>query len=88
MRTWEAGLRSRIAGFEGGWLVGGTIEWHAGLFCTRSSDDILFAASQIRGRGFSQNVGETRRQGVETELRLRAGRLLAYADYAYVDATF
>ncbi len=87
-RTWEAGLRGRTPEFEGGWLAGGTVEWHAGLFHTRSSDDILFAASQVRGRGFFQNVGETQRQGVEAGLKLRAGRLLAYADYAYVDATF
>lgn len=33
-------------------------------------------------------MGDTQRQGVEVGLKLRAGRLLAYADYAYVDATF
>lgn len=87
-RTFELGLRGRTAPFEGGLLNAGTVEWHAGLFHTRNSDDIAFVASPILGRGFFQNVGETQRQGVEAGLKLRAGRLLAYADYAYVDATF
>ena len=32
--------------------------------------------------------GPTRRQGVETGLRFRTGRLNAYANYAFTDATF
>ena len=75
-------------GVLGGVLAGGTVEWNAGLFHTRNSDDIAFAASSIVGRGFFQNVGRTQRQGVEAGVKLRAGRLLAYADYSYVNATF
>ena len=86
--TFEVGLRGRTTPFQGGFLNGGTVEWHTGLFRTRSSDDIAFVASTIVGRGFFQNVGETQRQGVEAGLKLRTGRLLAYADYAYVNATF
>ena len=35
-----------------------------------------------------QNIGATRRQGVEAGVSFRQGSLLAFADYAYTDATF
>ena len=81
--TYEAGLRGRFT-------VGDTarVSWNAGLFRTDSDDDILFAASAVLGRGFFQNIGTTRRQGVEAGVNFRQGALLAYADYAYTDATF
>ena len=81
--TYEAGLRGRFT-------VGDTarVSWNAGLFRTDSDDDILFAASAVLGRGFFQNIGTTRRQGAEAGVSLRQGSLLAYADYAYTDATF
>ncbi len=81
--TYEAGLRGRFT-------VGDAarVSWNAGLFRTDSDDDILFAASAVLGRGFFQNIGTTRRQGAEAGVSLRQGSLLAYADYAYTDATF
>ena len=81
--TYEAGLRGRFAAGEGA-----RVAWNAGLFRTDSDDDILFAASAVQGRGFFQNIGTTRRQGVEAGVSFRQGSLLAYADYAYTDATF
>jgi outer membrane receptor protein involved in Fe transport len=44
--------------------------------------------SPIQGRAFFQNVGSTRRQGVDVGMRLSTGRLLAWIDYSYIDATF
>lgn len=81
--TYEAGLRGRFT-------VGDAarVTWNAGLFQTDSDDDILFTASAVLGRGFFQNVGATRRQGVEAGVSLRQGSLLAYANYAYTEATF
>ncbi len=64
------------------------MSWNAGVFRTDSDDDILFTSSDVQGRGFFQNVGATRRQGVEAGVSLRQGSLLAFADYAYTDATF
>lgn len=82
-RTIEAGFRGNFTPF-----AGASAQWNAGVFRTDNDDDILFLPSQIPGRDFFQNVGSTRRQGVEAGLRLRAGRLLAYADYAWLDASF
>ena len=82
-RTFEAGLRGRVALSETSQLG-----FNAGLFRTDSDDDILFTASAVSGRGFFQNVGSTRRQGVEAGVTYRDGRLQAFLDYAYTDATF
>jgi outer membrane receptor protein involved in Fe transport len=81
--TWEAGLRGTLhpAG-------GGTLTWHAGGFRTQSDDDIVFVASVIPGRDYFQNVGTTLRQGLEAGIALRRGRLNAWLDYAYTEATF
>lgn len=77
-------------GFRGRFEVpgGGSLSWNAGLFRTDSDDAILFTTSEVQGRGYFQNVGTTRRQGVEAGLRYRQGSLLTYLSYAYTDATF
>ena len=86
--TFEAGVRGSfgLGFFPGG--EGARVSWNAGLFRTDAADDILFTSSAVQGRGFFQNVGSTRRQGVEAGVSLRQGGLLAYLDYAYTDATF
>ena len=81
--TYEAGLRGR---FTVGDMA--RVAWNAGVFRTDSDDDILFTSSAVLGRGFFQNVGTTRRQGVEAGVSLRQGSLSAFVDYAYTDATF
>jgi len=81
-RTYEAGLRGKFK------RDAAQVTWNAGLFRTNSSDDILFTSSDVTGRGFFQNVGSTRRQGVEAGVSLKDGGLTAFVDYAYVDATF
>jgi outer membrane receptor protein involved in Fe transport len=82
-RTVEAGLRGQLAPAEGAQL-----DWHAGAFRTDSEDDIQFVASPTIGRDFFENVGTTRRQGVEAGVQLRTERLRGFAEYAYTDATF
>jgi outer membrane receptor protein involved in Fe transport len=62
--------------------------WNVGVFRTDTEDDIMFTASEIIGRAFFQNIGETRRQGIEAGLSLRAPRWSAFLDYAFLDATF
>ena len=82
-RTFEAGLRGYVA-FD----RTSKLDWNLGLFRADNSDDILFVSSETIGRAFFRNVGSTRRQGIEAGARLRMGRLLAYANYAFTDATF
>ena len=81
-RTYEIGLRDRRP------LGDGELVWQASLFRTTSTDDIVAVASDIEGRGFFQNVPETRRQGVEADLRYRTAQWSAYVDYSFVDATY
>jgi iron complex outermembrane receptor protein len=83
-RTWEAGLRGSFRGLE----ESGRFQWNLGFFRTDNQDDIFNVPSPITGFGFFQNVGRTRRQGIEAGVTYRSARWFAYADYALVDATF
>jgi outer membrane receptor protein involved in Fe transport len=84
-RTLEAGLRGT---HDFGESVG-ALGWRLGVFRTDLQDDILNVPSPFQqGFGYFQNVGATRRQGVEAELNFKADRLNFYANYAYVDAIF
>ena len=80
--TIEAGVRGNAA------IDDAKLGWKIGIFHTNSDDDILFVSSPTVGRAFFRNVGTTRRQGVEVELRVSTDRLSAYANYAFTDATF
>jgi iron complex outermembrane receptor protein len=78
-RTIEVGAR-------GAWRHG---RWHAGVFRTKNDDDILFiSAGQLTNQGFFDNVGETRRQGIELNADGRFGRLSWSASYVRLDAEF
>ncbi len=80
--TYETGLRGTTP------LLGGDVGWKAGLFRTDSNDDIITLASQIQGRGYYQNVPQTRRQGVEISGEYKSSRWLIYANYNYLEATY
>ena len=82
-QTAEVGLRGRTTPFEGA-----TLRWEVGLYRTNVSDDIVFLPAAIPGRDFFQNVGLTRRQGIEAGLTLQTERLRAWLGYAFTDATF
>jgi outer membrane receptor protein involved in Fe transport len=82
-RTVEAGLRGS-RDFEIG-----TLGWKLGVFHADNSDDILAIPSPVlQGFGYFQNVGSTRRQGIEAEASLKSRTLQLYASYALVDARF
>ena len=83
VHTFEAGLRGDIPH-----LAGGSLRWHAGLYRAGARDDILFVASPIVGRAFFQNIGDTRRQGIESSLDFQRDALALSLDYSYTDATF
>ena len=82
-RTLEAGFRGRFTPFNGA-----TVHWNAGVFRTQTEDDIMFVSSEIIGRAFFRNIGETRRQGIEAGASIRTARWNAFIDYAFLDATF
>lgn len=80
-RTVEAGLRGRISP---------NASWRATAYQTTLSDDILFvsASAGAPNTGFFQNVGATRRRGIELGASGTAGRFTLAASYAYIDARF
>ena len=83
-QTYELGLRGKVAS----WGQDQNLQWTAGLFHALNTNDIIAVASPVQGRGFFQNAGDTLRQGVELGARYTEKRLMLYANYAFVDATF
>jgi iron complex outermembrane receptor protein len=81
--TYEAGFRgSQDFSF-------GTLEWKLGGFRATNTDDILAIADPVlQGFGYFQNVGDTRRQGIEAEASLKSSRWQFHASYAFIDARF
>jgi len=81
--TVEAGLRGTHE------LNIGTFGWKIGGFRATNADDILAIPSPaLQGFGYFQNVGSTRRQGIEAQVTLQSKTLQLYASYALVDARF
>jgi outer membrane receptor protein involved in Fe transport len=66
----------------------GPLKWIVTAYRSTNANDIQFVASAVRGRAFFQNVGETRRQGIEATLSWNRGPLEARAGYAFTNATF
>ena len=83
-QTYETGLRGS---FTLGGLAPGKFTWHGGLYRTDLSNDIYGVATSISS-GFFENIGSTRRQGIETGLSYKDERWSAYGSYSLVDATF
>ncbi len=83
-RTVEGGLR----GFLLAPASGGKIDWSVVGYRAENEDDIIALASPVQGRGFFQNFGETRRQGIDVALSYTDGRFQAYTGYGFVDATY
>ncbi|MBA2397197.1 MAG: TonB-dependent receptor [Bradyrhizobium sp.] len=82
--------RTIEAGFRGTKELGiGTLGWKIGAFRATNADDILAIPSpELQGFGYFQNVGRTRRQGIEAQVNLTSKTLQLYASYALVDARF
>ena len=81
--TIEAGVRGTITPF-----ADTRLDWNVGFFHTNLDDDIEFVQSVVLGRGFFQNVGQTRRQGIDAGFHIRGRRWKAWAGYTYTNATF
>jgi len=80
-RTWELGARGRI---------GPQLSWSSALFRSTLSDDIQFVSSGggATNAGYFQNVGQTRRQGLELGLAANGAPFSWRANYAYLQATY
>src|SRR5207253_1493272 len=80
--TDELGWRARAPSGRGG------VDASADVYRTDVRDDIFFIASTVTG-GYFQNIGATRRSGVELALQWRgAVGERAYANYGYTRASF
>jgi outer membrane receptor protein involved in Fe transport len=78
-RTFEIGLRGNLADQS--------FNWSADVFHTVNSNDIQFVATSINA-GFFDNVGNTRRQGLDVAFGGREAGLTWKLAYSYVQATF
>jgi len=80
-KTLEAGLRGKLAH---------DTQWSAALYRTDLIDDIQFisAGGAATNAGYFQNVGNTRRQGIELGLSTRSAGWSASVHYSHTDATF
>lgn len=81
-KTFELGASGRHR--SGGWAF----DWLASAYRATNVNDIQFVASSIRGRGFFENIGRTRRQGFEASVSAQRGGFRLGASYAFIDATF
>ena len=90
--TIDTGLRGgfkpseKFSGFLGS--LPGAVQWTAGLYRTNVFNDIFSIPSQITGRGYFTNAGNTVRQGVELSARYNDDRTSAYMNYSLTDAYF
>ncbi len=70
--------------------AGAHVQWSVAVFHTDLHDDIQFISSGggATSAGYFQNVGNTRRRGVEIGLKTQGQSLTLSAHYSIVDATF
>jgi outer membrane receptor protein involved in Fe transport len=78
-RTFEIGLRGNLAD--------GSFNWSADVFHTATSNDIQFIATATNS-GFFDNVGSTRREGLDVAIGGKEAGLTWRLGYSYVNATF
>lgn len=78
-RTAEIGARGEIGDHR--------LVWSADAFRTVNSNDLQFVAASTNA-GFFDNVGNTRRQGIDLALGGKEGGLRWRVAYSFVDATY
>ncbi|HEY3916208.1 MAG TPA: TonB-dependent receptor [Stellaceae bacterium] len=81
--SFEAGLRGNFA------LAAppGAFVWNLGLYRTDLDDDIFGVATSISS-GFFENIGQTRRQGLDAGIGYKDERWAVKLNYSLVEATF
>jgi len=81
--TWEAGLRGKP---EVSFIH--DLSWNAGAFRGDNRNDILFVSSVQLGTGYFQNFAKTRREGFDSSVDGRIGRVTWGLDYTFLLATY
>lgn len=81
VRTFEAGLRGNLTS---------DIRWSMAAYRSENDNDIQFISTPAvtNGMGYFDNVGKTRRLGLDTSLMGALGDFSWAAGYSYVDATY
>ena len=77
--TYDIGLRGTI---------GEAMQWNLGAYQTDLRNDIYFISVGSPGQGFFDNVGRTRRRGLEAGLSGRKDKLRFSVNYSLTEATF
>lgn len=77
--TYDIGLRGTI---------GEDMQWNVGAYQTDLRNDIYFIAVGSPGQGFFDNVGKTRRRGLEAGLSGKKDKLRFSVNYSLTEATF
>ncbi|WP_232491570.1 TonB-dependent receptor [Novosphingobium kaempferiae] len=77
-QNWHAG----ISGNSGG------LAWRINGWRSDTKNDIRMIASEVRGRAYFANLGESRRQGIEASADWQRGGWRLSASYALTDAKF
>lgn len=79
-KTFEVGARGSLSQ---------SVKWSAAAYRTDNHDDIQFIATNAtNGMGYFDNVGKTRRMGIDTGLSGAFGKFSWSAGYSYVRATY
>jgi len=79
-KTFELGARGALVN---------DMRWSAAAYRTDNHDDIHFIATNAtNGMGYFDNVGRTRRMGIDTGLMGNFGKLSWVVGYSYVRATY
>jgi outer membrane receptor protein involved in Fe transport len=80
-KTFEAGMRGNLSQ---------DVKWSAALYRTENHNDIQFISTNatVANMGYFDNVGKTRRQGLDAALAGSVGKLSWNAGYSYLKATY
>ncbi len=78
-KTFEGGLRGKFAN---------DIGWSVSAYRAENHDDIQFISSSATGLGFFDNVGKTRRQGLDAAFNGRLDKFSWTLGYSFVKATY
>lgn len=79
-KTFEAGIRGQL---------GKALGYSASVYSTRNTDDIQFISVRTSGAGYFDNVGKTRRRGVDLGLNGNIGNRFNWnLGYSYIKATY
>ncbi len=79
-KTFELGARGNLTS---------NVKWSAAVYRTENHDDIQFISTNAtNGMGYFDNVGETRRMGLDAGLFGSVGKFSWNAGYSYLKATY